>query len=146
MTIFLDEEKDDTDSDQEEETEEINIAVSDVNLPNTADRDYDVLETQENEVISAAKEESEPFNLEDLNVSIPNLKYDVDEHFLEILRDKYSHNVVEKGLAICRQFDCYADEDKIVKQMMQKGLASVEPDARQLLYELSALILIQSYQ
>ena len=85
MTIFLDEEKDDTDSDQEEETEEINIAVSDVNLPNTADRDYDVLETQENEVISAAKEESEPFNLEDLNVSIPNLKYDVDEHFLEIL-------------------------------------------------------------
>ena len=45
MTIFLDEEKYDTDSDQEEETEEINIAVSDVNLPNTADRDFDVLET-----------------------------------------------------------------------------------------------------
>lgn len=62
-----------------------------------------------------APEEIEPFNLDDLNVSIPNLKYDVDEHFLEILRDKYSKDIVEKGLAICRQFDCYADEEKIVK-------------------------------
>ena len=132
MTIFLDKENDEegSDSDQDEEAEDINIAQADVNIPKTVDRDYDVLETQETEATGIVKDEPEPFNLDDLNVSIPNLKYDVDEHFLEILRDKYSYNVVEKGLAICRQFDCYADCEKIVRRMMQDGLASVEADAK----------------
>lgn len=49
MTIFLDQEKDESESDQEE-TDEINIAQSDVNVPKTADREYDVLETQEAEI------------------------------------------------------------------------------------------------
>jgi hypothetical protein len=80
--------------------------------------------------------------LDDLNVSVPNLKYDIDEYFMEILKDKYSHNIVEKGLAICRKYDCYAEEEKIVKTLMQDGLTSVEQDARQLLYEISALLLI----
>lgn len=125
MTVFLDEEKEDS-NDSEEEVEDINIAQTDVNIPKTADRDFDVLETQENEAAGTVREEVEPFNLEDLNVSIPNLNCDMGEHFLEILKDKYSHNIVEKGLAICRQFDCYAEEEKIVRRLMQDGLSSVE--------------------
>lgn len=57
---------------------------------------------------------------------MPNIKCDLDDHFLELLQDKYSKNVVEKGLEICRQYDCYLEGDKIVKQMMQKGLAAIE--------------------
>ena len=75
-------------------------------------------------------------------MSAPNLKYDIDEYLMEILKEKYSHNIVEKGLAICRKYDCYAEEEKIVKILMQDGLTSVEKDARQLLYEISALLLI----
>ena len=75
-------------------------------------------------------------------MSAPNLKYDIDEYLMEILKEKYSHNIVEKGLAICRKYDCYAEEGKIVKILMQDGLTSVEKDARQLLYEISALLLI----
>ncbi len=129
MTVFLDKENDESSEGEDEDAEEaddINIAQSDVNIPKTADRDYDVLETQENEAPSTAREEIEPFNLDELNVSIPNLKYDIDEYFVELLKDKYSHNIVEKGLAVCRQFDCYSDEEKIVKRFMQDGLASVE--------------------
>lgn len=87
------------------------------------------METQENEVVFVEikyEETIEPFNLDDLNVSVPNLKFDIDEYFVEILKDKYSHNIVEKGLAICRKYDCYAEEEKIVKQMMQDGLTSFE--------------------
>jgi hypothetical protein len=29
--------------------------------------------------------EPEPFNLEDLNISIPSLKYDTDEYYLGLL-------------------------------------------------------------
>ena len=75
-------------------------------------------------------------------MSAPNLKYDIDEYLMEILKEKYSHNIVEKGLAVCRKYDCYAEEEKIVKILMQDGLTSVEQDARQLLYEISALLLI----
>ena len=75
-------------------------------------------------------------------MSAPNLKYDIDEYLMEILKEKYSHNIVEKGLAVCRKYDCYAEEEKIVKILMQDGLTSVEKDARQLLYEISALLLI----
>ena len=44
MTVFLDKENDDS-GESDEELEEINIAQSDVNIPKTADRDFDVLET-----------------------------------------------------------------------------------------------------
>lgn len=44
MTVFLDKENDDS-SESDEELEEINIAQSDVNIPKTADREFDVLET-----------------------------------------------------------------------------------------------------
>ncbi len=44
MTIFLDKDNDEQ-SESEEELEEINIAQGDVNIPKTADRDFDVLET-----------------------------------------------------------------------------------------------------
>ena len=43
MTVFLDKENDES-SESEDEMEEINIAQGDVNIPKTADRDFDVLE------------------------------------------------------------------------------------------------------
>jgi hypothetical protein len=142
MTVFLDKENDEASDSEEEEPDEIFIGQGDVNIPKTVDRDDDVLEAYESEAPTGIKEEIEPFNLEELNISVPNLKYDIDEYFLEILQDKYSTNIVQKALAICRQFDCYADEEKIVKRLMQDGLTAVEQDARQLLYEISSLILI----
>jgi hypothetical protein len=48
MTVFLDKENDESSEGEDEDAEEaddINIAQSDVNIPKTADRDYDVLET-----------------------------------------------------------------------------------------------------
>jgi hypothetical protein len=39
--------------------------------------------------VQVFKAPPEPFNLDELNISIPNLKYDTDEFYLEVLRDKY---------------------------------------------------------
>ncbi len=121
MTIFLDKENDDDSENEYEDLQEINIAQSDVNIPNQADRDFDVLEASEAPVQKI--EEIEPFNLDDLNLSVPNLKYDVDEHFIEILNEKYSAQIVEKARELCRQYDCYHEDDKIVMKMLQDGLA-----------------------
>lgn len=94
MTVFLDKENDEASDSEEEEPDEIFIGQGDVNIPKTVDRDDDVLEAYESEAPTGIKEEIEPFNLEELNISVPNLKYDIDEYFLEILQDKYSTNIV----------------------------------------------------
>jgi hypothetical protein len=39
--------------------------------------------------VLVVKAAPEPFNLDELNISIPNLKYDTDEFYLEVLREKY---------------------------------------------------------
>jgi hypothetical protein len=76
------------------------------------DREDDNLEAEE----VYHKEPVVPFNLEELNISMPRLKYDVDEFYLEILRDKYSQ--FEKCLEVCKQHDCYLESEKIIKKLL----------------------------
>lgn len=93
MTQFLNQDQDEDTS----SSEEVQLEFDFINIANegTKDREDDNLEAEE-----VYREPVVPFNLEELNISMPRLKYDVDEFYLEILRDKYSQ--FEKCLTVCR--------------------------------------------
>ena len=81
MTTFLNAEGDDSSSSDENQ-----IEFDFINIPDKLDikdREDDNFEIEE------VPEPPEPFNLEELNVSVPRIKYDVDEFYLEMLREKY---------------------------------------------------------
>lgn len=85
----------------------------------------------------------EPFNLEELKISaVPQLKFDTDEYYLEVLREKFGGVVLERCLSICKEYDCYLDDSKIIRKLVQCKVAHSEEQARELLCECSALILI----
>ena len=85
MTTFLNNENDSSQSSEDEQ--DIPVSFAEINIAQVLDREDDILEQNE-EVIQEKNQKvypSEPFNLEELQISVPNLKYDTDEYFLEIL-------------------------------------------------------------
>ena len=69
----------------------------------------------------------EPFNLEELNVSVPNIKYDVDEFFYSLLKDRYAN--LEKCIEICKQHDRYLEDGKITSKLISMKLCANEEEA-----------------
>lgn len=108
MTTFLNNENESSSSEDENE-QDVPINFGEINIPRVIDREDDVLEQAEEHVL-VVKAAPEPFNLDELNISIPNLKYDTDEFYLEVLREKYGAQVVERGCVICREYDCYLQD------------------------------------
>lgn len=142
MTTFLDNQMDDSSPSSDEANVEINF--ENLHVPRVIDREDDVLEQEE---VNVAMAPPEPFNLDELRISLPQLKFDTDEYYIQVLREKFGKACLERALAICKEYEnVYLEDQKIVSQMVKTGFMPSEEKARELVCECSALLLIQSYQ
>jgi hypothetical protein len=54
--------------------------------------------------------------LEELNVSQPTIKYDVDEFYYSLLRERYAN--LDRCIEICKQYDRYLECGKITSKLI----------------------------